>query len=136
MKVFPFLLFLCGLYPALHAQTSPETAAPGPVIEMFDLQRPPSFPGGEQALMNYLATNLKYTEQARKDHARGIAVLSFVVEEDGSITGVNTVRPIHPDLDREAIRVVSGMPAWTPGEAEGKPVRVRFTLPIRFVPPH
>ncbi len=92
----------------------------------------PSFPGGQEALMKYLAGRITYPEDAEENGIQGAVFISFVVERDGGITDVKTLRGIGGGCDEEAVRVVRGMPKWQPGKQNGKLVRVRYTLPIRF----
>jgi len=92
----------------------------------------PEFPGGQSALMKYLSENIRYPVIAQENGIEGRVICSFVVERDGSITDVQVVRGVDPSLDREAVRVIQSMPKWKPGKQRGKPVRVRFTLPIVF----
>lgn len=91
----------------------------------------PSFPGGTDALRNYIKENLKYHVDGTTC-AQGRVILTFFVEEDGSITEVKVVRGVVPELDKEALRVVRNMPKWTPGKFQGQPVRTRYTLPVVF----
>ena len=92
----------------------------------------PSFPGGSQALVDFLRENTKYPEQALKDSIEGRVVVAFVIDTDGSITKPEVVRGVHPLLDAEALRVVKLMPKWEPGSENGTPVKVRYNLPITF----
>ncbi len=92
----------------------------------------PEFPGGQSALMKYLSENIRYPVIAQENGIQGRVICSFVVERDGSITDVQVVRGVDPSLDKEAVRVIQSMPKWKPGKQRGKPVRVRFTLPIVF----
>ncbi len=92
----------------------------------------PSFPGGSQALVDFLRENTKYPEQALKDSMEGRVVVAFVIDTDGSITKPEVVRGVHPLLDAEALRVVKLMPKWEPGSENGTPVKVRYNLPITF----
>jgi len=62
----------------------------------------------------------------------GSVIANFVVEADGTIANVGVSRPVFPSLDAEAIRVLKAMPKWTPGRQDGKPVRVRYVVPVRF----
>ncbi len=100
--------------------------------EMFDIQKPPSFPGGEGELLKYLAENIKYPPLARENNIQGVVALTFVIAKDGSVRDVNIVKDIGGGCGKEAVRVVQTMPKWLPGEANGNPVKVRFTLPVRF----
>ncbi len=101
-------------------------------FEMFDIQKPPSFPGGEAELLKYLAENIKYPPLARENNIQGQVVLSFVVGKRGEITDVTIIKDIGGGCGKEAVRVVESMPRWIPGEANGNPVKVRFVLPVRF----
>ena len=92
----------------------------------------PQFPGGQIAMLKYIMENMKYPEQAMKEGIQGRVAVSFIVEKDGSISNVRPVLSVHPLLDKEAVRVVKSMPKWTPGKQNGKPVRVRFNVPIMF----
>lgn len=91
-----------------------------------------SFPGGREELFKYLAYNVKYPIDAAKNKIEGRVLVTFVVEHDGSISNVNVANSVYPSLDKESIRVVSGMPKWIPGKANGKTVRVKYTIPITF----
>ena len=112
---------------------------PAPVQEGNDegqifevVEQNPSFPGGEKALMDYLYKNIKYPSVAQDNGIQGRVLIQFVVNKDGSIVDPKVLRSVDPSLDKEAMRVVTAMPKWTPGKQRGKPVRVRFTLPVTF----
>ena len=92
----------------------------------------PSFPGGEMKLMEYLAQNRRYPQEALDRGIHGRVFVSFVVEPNGSISNVKVLRGIGYGCDEEAMRVVKTMPKWTPGERRGKPVRVAVTIPVNF----
>jgi periplasmic protein TonB len=92
----------------------------------------PEFPGGEAALYKYLAENIKYPLMAKESGIQGRVFVTFVVERDGSVTDVRVLRGIGGGCDEEAIRVVEGMPKWTPGKQRGKSVRVQYNLPVKF----
>ena len=96
------------------------------------VEQKPSFPGGEAAMYTWLGNNIVYPPAASEEGAQGRVVVEFVVGKDGSITNVRVVRPRHPALDREAVRVVSAMPTWVPGRNNGQPVKVTYTLPVTF----
>ncbi len=92
----------------------------------------PSFPNGDQALFKFLGENVKYPVIAQENGIQGRVICQFVVNRDGSIVDVEVVRPVDPSLDKEAIRVIKSMPKWSPGKQRGKPVRVKYTLPVNF----
>ena len=102
--------------------------------QVFDVvEQMPQFPdGGMAGLMQYLADNLRYPESARKAGTQGRVTVQFVVGKDGSIGNVSILRGVDPALDKEAIRVVSEMPKWKPGLQKGKPVNVKFAIPVVF----
>lgn len=114
-----------------------EIAQPEPPKEeenkVFDVvEEQPSFPGGQGALMQWLRDNIKYPVIAAENGIEGRVIVQFVVSKSGSISNVNVVRGVDPSLDKEAVRVVSNMPNWTPGKQNGTTVNVRFTLPVTF----
>lgn len=96
------------------------------------VEQMPSFPGGEAALMQYLSKNIKYPPFAEENNIQGRVICTFVVERDGSVSDIRIARSVDPSLDKEAIRVVSGMPRWIPGRQNGQMVRVKYTLPVTF----
>ena len=101
--------------------------------KVFDtVEQMPEYPGGMQAMIELLQTNMKYPEDAAKQKVEGRVMVQFVVETDGSISDVHVAKQVFPSLDAEAIRVVQDMPKWTPGKEKGKVVRVKYNLPIVF----
>ncbi len=92
----------------------------------------PEFPGGNKAMMSYLAENIKYPKEAENAGMQGRVIVQFVVDTDGSIEDAKVVRAVDPLLDKEAIRVINAMPKWKPGMQDGKEVRVKYTVPIAF----
>lgn len=96
------------------------------------VEKMPEYPGGVDALMNYLSKNIKYPKAARKNNIQGKVFLKFVVSADGSINNVTIIRGIGGGCEEEAVRVVENMPRWFPGYANGEAVDVWYTLPIVF----
>ena len=96
------------------------------------VEKSPEFPGGTNALYDYLRKNMKYPAICRESGITGRVIVSFTVNKDGSIVDVEVVKGVHPQMDKEAVRVVSAMPKWSPGEQRGKPVLCRFNLPVNF----
>lgn len=95
----------------------------------------PEFPGGTEALLEYLRSNLQYPERCKENKIQGRVIITFVVNKDGNIVEPAVVKSAGPEgveLDVEALRVVSSMPAWTPGKQKGEAVRVQYTVPITF----
>ena len=101
--------------------------------EPFDVvEDMPAFPGGMEAMIQFISSNIQYPADAQKQKVDGRVLVNFVVEKDGSITEVKVVKPTFPSLDAEAVRVVKAMPKWKPGYQRGQAVRVQFTMPINF----
>lgn len=92
----------------------------------------PEYPGGMQAMMNFIGENVKYPEDAKEKNISGKVFVSFVVEKDGSVSEAKVVKGVCESIDNEALRVVNAMPKWTPGKMDGKNVRVKYTLPFTF----
>lgn len=137
---------------ATEAATSGPTAAPSnavysaqPVIgpaqvgeetdeeEIFEVvEDQPEFPGGMEALLTYLSKNIKYPSIAQENNIQGRVIVQFVVNKDGSIVDPAIIKSLDSSCDKEALRVIKGMPKWKPGKQRGKPVRVKFTVPVMF----
>ena len=101
--------------------------------KVFDVvEQMPSFPGGPSALMAYLSSHVKYPAVAEENGIQGRVTVQFVVEKDGSVTDVKTMKSVDPSLDREAERVVRSMPKWIPGKQNGSAVRVKYFVPVVF----
>jgi len=102
-------------------------------IEHEIVDKEPSFPGGAVAMNAFIKLKTQYPELAREMGIQGIVYVGFLVNKDGSISDISTKNNLSIDLDKEAKRVVGIMPNWIPGEQAGKPVKVRFVVPINFV---
>lgn len=98
----------------------------------FVVEQMPQFPGGEDALMQYLANNIKYPEEAQNKGIQGKVFIQFVISETGKVGDLKVFRSVHPLLDLEAWRVVENMPDWIPGKQRNQNVRVSFTIPVNF----
>lgn len=108
-------------------------AAPEEDSKVYSVvEQEPQFPGGPDALVNYVSSHIKYPSIAQEQDIQGKVVLKFVVLENGSVGDVKVLQSLHPACDKEAIRVVKSLPRFTPGKQQGKPVKVWFTLPVRF----
>lgn len=115
------------------------TGPTGPVVEVVEdetiyqiVEENPSFPGGDAACMKWLAENIKYPPICVEQGIQGRVIATFVVNRDGSIVDIEIVRSPDPYLSKEAERVLKMMPRWKPGKQRGKPVRVKFSLPVMF----
>ena len=108
-----------------------DTTDVGEILILVDTM--PEFPGGLSAMMKYISDNIQYPVIAQENGIEGRVICQFVVEKDGSVTYIKVVRSAgEKSLDMESIRVIKTMPNWTPGYKNGKPVRVKYTLPINF----
>ena len=92
----------------------------------------PQFPGGQEVLLKYLAANIKYPASAVKAKKQGRVIVTFVIQKDGSVAKARIARSVDPELDAEALRIVKAMPNWTPGTQDGKPVNVKYIIPVNF----
>ena len=126
LKVALMMLVLLFSFMTSTAQTKKNDM----VFDVVEVM--PQFPGGQIAMLKYIMENIKYPEQAMKEGIQGRVAVSFIVEKDGSISDVKPILSVHPLLNKEAVRVVESMPKWTPGKQNGKPVRVRFNVPVMF----
>lgn len=96
------------------------------------VEQMPEFPGGDLALRQFLANAVKYPVIAQENGIQGKVYVSFVIDETGNIASVDLLRGVDISLDNEALRVVRALPKWKPGKQGGKPVKVRFSVPIHF----
>ena len=117
-----------------EAKTSDATApADTTKSVVYDIpETMPYFPGGQVLMLKYLADNIKYPASAVKAKKQGRVIVTFIVQKDGSVTHAKIAKSVDPELDAEALRIVKGMPKWTPGTQNGKPVNVKYTLPVNF----
>lgn len=96
------------------------------------VEQPPEFEGGMEAMYKFINKNMKYPASARRMNIEGSVFVGFVVDADGKISEAAVIKGISADCDKEALRVVQMMPKWKPGKQSGRPVRVKFVLPIKF----
>ena len=99
------------------------------------VENEPVFPGGEEAMAVWIASQINYPKKSIKKGETGTVYVQFVVLKDGSVDGVKVVRGVTKRLDEEALRVIKLMPKWTPAELNGEKVNCRYTIPIKFVLP-
>jgi periplasmic protein TonB len=98
------------------------------------LDKFPEFPGGPEGVRRYIELTVNYPLQAIKQKINGVVILSFDVNKLGEIDNIRVERGVNPMLDQEAIKAVKNMPRWKPGIRHGKPVIVKFVIPVRFMP--
>lgn len=107
-----------------------ETAEAGTIFDyVADM---PYFEGGEAGLMNFIGKKIRYPREAVQAQVEGIVVVSFVIDRNGKVTDSTILKSLGYGTDEEALRVINSLPDWRPGKQNGKPVAVRYTLPIRF----
>lgn len=116
----------------LHSLFAQESNSENDTVKLEILDTMPEFPGGEEALLDYLSSNIKYPLDAVKANAQGKVIASFIVEKDGSISNIVLKQTVFPSCDAEAIRVIANMPAWKPGKEHGQVVKVSYILPVTF----
>lgn len=95
----------------------------------------PQFPGGTDALNQYITSNIHYPETAARNGIEGVVTVECAIKTDGSVGTIKIVRMIDPDLEQEAIRLMKNMPAWTPAEQNGTAVEAVVTIPVTFTLP-
>lgn len=122
--------------PMSTEEAPPPPPAPEPESSSEEVmqraQKMPSFPGGEQAMFQFIMQNMKYPAEALQNGVEGTVAVQFVVNKDGSLSDIKLLKDIGAGCGEEALRVVKLMPRWAPGQHLGHPVRVQYTLPMRF----
>jgi protein TonB len=111
---------------------SDESDVDEPMTPFKIVEKMPAYPGGDSALLTYLAGHTEYPRLAIENNITGVVYVTYVVDKDGNITKVEIARGVHPSLDNEALRVVKTITGYKPGMQRGKAVPVEFTIPIRF----
>ncbi len=96
------------------------------------VEQSPEFPGGLQALYKFVADNIRYPAQASRLGIQGLVYVTFIVDQEGQVQNASILKGIGAGCDEEAIRIVQSMPPWKPGKQRGRPVKVKYTLPIKF----
>ncbi len=102
------------------------------VYDFVSIETPPGFPGGINKFYQYVQKSVKYPPMAAENNIQGKVFLSFVVEKNGELTDIKVDRKLGGGTDEEAVRVLKNSPRWTPGIQNGKPVRVKYNIPISF----
>lgn len=132
MKYWFYLILILGTI-STAAQTQVDQSSEVSEKKEVYHEQLPVFPGGEEGMYEYLASETKYPKKARKEKIQGSVFVSFTVETDGSVTNVKVVRGVSPELDAEALRVVKAMPDFEqPAMQRGKPVPFIYNLPLSF----
>lgn len=122
---------LTALIFSVTAKVEAQTKSPG--NEIFTrVESSPEFPGGMNAFTRFLQSNIKYPAADRKNHVEGTAIVTFIVEKDGSLSTLKLLRTPGGSLGYEAVRVLKASPKWKPGYQNGRAVRTQFTVPVKF----
>ncbi len=129
-KQFVLTLLMMFIATAGMAQSKQTKVSNDKVYDVVEIM--PQFTGGQVELMKYLSQTVKYPADAEKKKAEGRVIATFIVNKDGSISDAKVVKSVFPSLDAEALRVINAMPKWAPGKQNGKPVRVKYCVPITF----
>ena len=129
-KLFGLFIALLVCLPSLAQQKPVEKVDSDGVYLMPDQM--PEFPGGVRNMNHFINSHLRYPVIAQENGTQGRVTCQFVVGADGRVRDVNVLRGVDPYLDKEAVRVIMGMPKWKPGMQRGKPVRVKYTVPVMF----
>lgn len=129
-NVFLFLLSFLGISQFSYAQIQEDST--DKTYEFFEISQQPSFPGGADAMRNFISSNLNYPIEAQDNGIEGRVAIQFVVDTDGSIVNINISRDPGGGLGEEGARVVRLMPKWSPGYQKDVPVRIKMVIPFNF----
>lgn len=128
-----YLIYICFIFPFVGYSQLMDTTFTEKESEVFTIvEKMPEFPGGQDGLFKYLASNLSYPAKAKENDIQGTVFVNFVVGSDSTVRDVKVIRGVHKLLDDESVRVVKNMPMWSPGTQKGKSVSVSYNLPIKF----
>ena len=118
---------------AQHFDEGEEVIEQSESDKVFEVaEKMPSFPGGQDALFDFIEKNIKYPKVAEDNGIQGRVILTFIVKKDGSLSDVRVAKSVDPSLDKEAVRIIKSMPKWNPGIHRGRYVNVKFTVPVTF----
>lgn len=98
-----------------------------------NIDKMPEFPGGEEAMISFISSKMKYPKKAKKNGIEGKVIIHFMIKADGDVVALSAVQKVSPEIDKEAIRIVNKMPNWKPAEYQGKPVTILMNLPLNFL---
>jgi TonB family protein len=104
--------------------------APSEAVTVAD--KMPEYPGGIKSFMDMMMSNMVYPEKAKQEGTEGRVIVQFDVNVDGTLSDVNVIRSVSPELDAEAVRLIGLSEKWTPGESNGVPAKVKYTVPVSF----
>ena len=126
-----FALLTCGMSVAQSDNKGKATMADTNEIFVV-VEQDPEFPGGMEALYQWIGSNYKWPASARDCDAFGYVYVTFIIEKDGSVSNVKLLRDIGCDHGAAVVEMVKRMPKWKPGKQRGKPVRVQYNLPVKI----
>jgi protein TonB len=129
-----FFIFILGIFSFIPMQAQVDSISNGIGIDdiITSPEKTPEFPGGQQALNDFIRKNIRYPMPAKENGISGKVYASFIVNTDGSVGEIKIVKGIGGGCDEEVVRVLRLMPNWTPGEVSGRAVRVKYMLPVAF----
>ncbi len=118
----------------VEANQEDEEEAEDVIIPYVAVEQKPLFNGKDaNAFGEWVYSQLKYPEEATENNIQGRVMIQFTIDRDGSVKDVKVLRGVHPSLDKEAVRIISSSPKWTPGKQRNRPAKVRYNFPIQFV---
>lgn len=123
-KMFLIMFFMAFVSVSAYSQSDDEV--------YIMVEKRAEFPGGQSEMLKYIQDNRQYPDEAKENDVHGKVLVSFIVERDGTLSDVKVMRGIGSGCDEEAVRVITSMPKWKPGEQGGKAVRTSLTLPVTF----
>jgi len=132
MKKIALILLVSLL--GYHLGQAQATTKGDELYSFVALKNPPKFPGGLPKFYKFLSDHLKYPAAAKAKNIKGNVFVSFVIEKDGSLSNIKTLRGLGSGTDEEAVRVLKLCPKWYPGTLNGKLVRTQYNVPIKFFP--
>jgi periplasmic protein TonB len=124
------LLVLAASLVIVPKSNALELSKKGKIAKTVDQM--PEFPGGMEALINYMSHNIKYPVDAKEKGVTGTVYIKFIVDKTGHVINAKVKKGVSRSLNKEALRVVNAMPVWKPGQQDGKPASVSYTIPIKF----
>lgn len=117
---------------SIDSNSTAQETGDSAVFEFQSMTNPPTYPGGMDSFYKTIASSLTYTKEAVEKKLQGSVLLSFIVEKDGTVSDVKVTRGLGSGLDEEAIKAVKMSKKWNPGKQDGKPVRVKYNIPVKF----
>lgn len=123
-KMFLIMFFMAFVSVSAYSQSDDEV--------YIMVEKRAEFPGGQSEMLKYIQDNRQYPDEAKENDVHGKVLVRFIVERDGTLSDVKVMRGIGSGCDEEAVRVITSMPKWKPGEQGGKAVRTSLTLPVTF----